>query len=154
MRRPIASTACISYWVMSESEFVAFWSGMSSVSGSRLMTIPAACVEAFRATDARVWCLSLPARAGVVAFAGKVGRSRSVAVEHPGTRRTTYAYLRRLTVHPGLPVHRGDVVGLSGGTGPGHEPGVVPAALEDGEGCPRAGRLTGANSRLTSAGFS
>ena len=62
---------------------------------------------------------------GVVVFAGKVGRARSVAVEHPGARRTTYAYLRRLTVRPGLPVHRGDVVGLSGGTGPGHEPGVV-----------------------------
>ena len=45
--------ACISYWVMSESLFVAFWSGMSSVSGSRLMTTPAACVEALRATPSR-----------------------------------------------------------------------------------------------------
>lgn len=62
---------------------------------------------------------------GVVAFAGLVGKSRSVAVEHPGARRTTYAYLRRLTVRPGLPVHRGDVVGFSGGTGPGHERDVV-----------------------------
>ena len=42
--------ACISYWVISPSEFVAFWSGMSSVSGSRLMTTPAAWVEALRAT--------------------------------------------------------------------------------------------------------
>ena len=42
--------ACISYWVISPSEFVAFWSGISSVSGSRLMTTPAACVEALRAT--------------------------------------------------------------------------------------------------------
>ena len=42
--------ACISYWVMSPSEFVARWSGMSSVSGSRLMTTPAAWVEALRAT--------------------------------------------------------------------------------------------------------
>ena len=32
--------ACISYWVISPSELVAFWSGMSSVSGSRLMTTP------------------------------------------------------------------------------------------------------------------
>jgi hypothetical protein len=31
---------------MSASEFVAFWSGISSVSGSRLMTTPAAWVEA------------------------------------------------------------------------------------------------------------
>ena len=41
---------CISYWVISASELVARWSGMSSVSGSRLMTTPAACVEALRAT--------------------------------------------------------------------------------------------------------
>ena len=48
--RPSASIPCISYWVISASEFVAFWSGMSSVSGSRLMTTPAAWVEALRAT--------------------------------------------------------------------------------------------------------
>ncbi len=41
---------CISYWVISASEFVARWSGISSVSGSRLITTPAACVEALRAT--------------------------------------------------------------------------------------------------------
>ena len=35
---------------MSASELVAFCSGISSVSGSRLMTMPAACVEALRAT--------------------------------------------------------------------------------------------------------
>ena len=45
--------ACISYWVISESELVAFWSGMSSVSGSRLMTTPAAWVLALRATPSR-----------------------------------------------------------------------------------------------------
>ena len=50
LSRPSASIACISYWVISESEFVAFWSGMSSVSGSREMTTPAAWVEALRAT--------------------------------------------------------------------------------------------------------
>ena len=35
---------------MSASELVAFWSGISSVSGSRLMTTPAAWVDALRAT--------------------------------------------------------------------------------------------------------
>src|SRR4029077_18557677 len=40
-RRPRASMACISYWVMSESELVAFWSGMSSVSGSPPVPPPA-----------------------------------------------------------------------------------------------------------------
>ena len=53
LSRPNASTPCISYWVMTPSEFVAFCSGISSVSGSRLMTTPAACVDALRATPSR-----------------------------------------------------------------------------------------------------
>src|SRR2546428_708279 len=44
-RSPSASIACISYWVISASELVAFWSGISSVSGSSEMTTPAARVE-------------------------------------------------------------------------------------------------------------
>ena len=62
---------------------------------------------------------------GVVVFAGRAGRTWAVAVEHPGARRTTYAYLRRIRVTPGWPVRRGAVLGESGGTGPGHGPGVV-----------------------------
>jgi murein DD-endopeptidase MepM/ murein hydrolase activator NlpD len=62
---------------------------------------------------------------GVVAFAGVVGPSRAVAVEHPGGRRTTYAYLRRVTVRSGTAVRRGEVLGFSGAEGPGHEPDVV-----------------------------
>ena len=62
---------------------------------------------------------------GRVAFAGLVGRSRAVGIEHPGGRRTTYSYLRRLVVTPGAPVRRGDVIGISGGRGPGHGPDVV-----------------------------
>jgi murein DD-endopeptidase MepM/ murein hydrolase activator NlpD len=62
---------------------------------------------------------------GLVAFAALVGRSRAVGIEHPGARRTTYAYLRRLVVRSGTPVRRGDVIGFSGGQGPGHEPVVV-----------------------------
>ena len=62
---------------------------------------------------------------GVVAFAGLVGRSRSVAIEHGGGRRTTYAYLRRVAVRAGTPVRRGDILGYSGGTGPGHRADVV-----------------------------
>jgi murein DD-endopeptidase MepM/ murein hydrolase activator NlpD len=60
-----------------------------------------------------------------VAFAGLVGRSRAVAIEHPGGRRTTYAYLRRVLVRPGVTVRRGDVLGLSGADGPGHHADVV-----------------------------
>lgn len=63
---------------------------------------------------------------GLVAFAGRVGRrSLAVAVEHSGARRTTYAYLRQVLVPPGAPVRRGDVLGWSGATGPGHGEGVV-----------------------------
>jgi murein DD-endopeptidase MepM/ murein hydrolase activator NlpD len=62
---------------------------------------------------------------GTVVFAGLVARSRAVGIEHPGARRTTYAYLRRLTVRPGTSVRRGDVIGFSGSTGPRHGPGVV-----------------------------
>jgi len=63
---------------------------------------------------------------GIVAFAGRVGRGAfAVAVDHPGARRTTYAYLVRVGVRPGAPVRRGDVLGESGAAGPGHGPGVV-----------------------------
>jgi murein DD-endopeptidase MepM/ murein hydrolase activator NlpD len=63
---------------------------------------------------------------GAVVFAGRVGRrSLAVTVEHPGGRRTTYAYLRRIGVATGSPVRRGTVLGESGGTGPGHRPEVV-----------------------------
>jgi murein DD-endopeptidase MepM/ murein hydrolase activator NlpD len=62
---------------------------------------------------------------GVVAFAGLVGRSRAVAIEHAGARRTTYAYLSRVMVRPGTPVRRGDVIGRSGGSGPGHATAVL-----------------------------
>ena len=75
--------ACISYWVMSESEFVAFWSGMSSVSGSREMTTPAACVEALRATPSSCFAKSmtrLTAGIGVVLLAQR-GRALQRVLE-------------------------------------------------------------------------
>ena len=62
---------------------------------------------------------------GIVAFSGRVGKSRAVAVEHPGARRSTYAYLARTLVLPGAPVRRGDTLGISGAPGPGHRPDVV-----------------------------
>ena len=61
----------------------------------------------------------------VVVFAGRTGPSWAVSVQHPGARRTTYAYLRRIRVTPGWPVRGGAVLGESGGTGPGHGAGVV-----------------------------
>ena len=62
---------------------------------------------------------------GIVAFSGRVGKSRAVAVEHPGARRSTYAYLRRTLVLPGATVRRGDTIGISGAPGPAHRPDVV-----------------------------
>jgi murein DD-endopeptidase MepM/ murein hydrolase activator NlpD len=62
---------------------------------------------------------------GVVVFAGRVGLAWAVTVEHAGARRTSYAYLRRIRVTRGWPVRRDAVLGESGGTGPGHEAGVV-----------------------------
>ena len=63
---------------------------------------------------------------GVVAFAGLVGRSRSVAIEHPGARahHLRLPPPRRRDARPPS-IRRGDVVGLSGGAGPGHGPDVV-----------------------------
>ena len=65
------------------------------------------------------------AAGGVVGFAGEVAGGLHVAVHHPGGLRTTYAYLAVLDVRTGQPVEAGDVIGRSGGTGPGHGPDVV-----------------------------
>ena len=62
---------------------------------------------------------------GLIAFAGLVGRARAVGIEHPNGRRTTYAYLSRVAVRPGTAVRRGEVLGFSGGKGPGHQPDEV-----------------------------
>jgi murein DD-endopeptidase MepM/ murein hydrolase activator NlpD len=59
---------------------------------------------------------------GIVVFAGLTGGSESVAIEHPGARRTTYAYLRRIAVGVGAAVRQGDRLGWSGESGPGHRP--------------------------------
>ena len=73
------------------------------------------------------------AGAGVVAFAGPVGGRLVVVVSHPGGLRTGYAYLARTAVARGQSVERGTVLGLSGGTGPGHPAGVVHLSLREGD---------------------
>lgn len=62
---------------------------------------------------------------GRVAFAGRVADGLHVVVAHAGGVRTSYSYLARLAVEEGAAVERGAVLGFSGGTGPGHPPGVV-----------------------------
>lgn len=62
---------------------------------------------------------------GRVAFAGRVADGLHVVVAHPGGVRTSYSYLARLVAEEGAPVERGEVLGFSGGTGPGHPADVV-----------------------------
>jgi murein DD-endopeptidase MepM/ murein hydrolase activator NlpD len=69
---------------------------------------------------------------GFVSFAGGVAGGLSVAVDHAGGLRTSYAFMERVDVVPGQRVEVGDVVGLSGGTGPGHGPDVVHFGLRRG----------------------
>ena len=49
---------------------------------------------------------------GVVVFAGRTGQSLAVSVQHPGSRRTTYAYLRLTRVTPGWPV-RSSIISMA-----------------------------------------
>jgi murein DD-endopeptidase MepM/ murein hydrolase activator NlpD len=63
--------------------------------------------------------------AGTVTYAGVVAGSQVVTISHPGGLRSSYSFLSRLSVKTGDRVTDGLVLGLSGGTGPGHGPGVV-----------------------------
>jgi murein DD-endopeptidase MepM/ murein hydrolase activator NlpD len=65
---------------------------------------------------------------GVVAFAGPIGGSLFVSIDHPDGIRTTYSWLSTVAVHRGDAVTRGAIVGT---TGPGH-PGVEPSHLHFG----------------------
>lgn len=69
------------------------------------------------------------AGAGRVSFAGPVAGGLHVVVTHPDGWRTSYSYLARVDVAAGAPVERGAVLGVSGGTGPGHGPGAVHVGL-------------------------
>ena len=62
---------------------------------------------------------------GVVGFAGGVAGGLTVAIDHEGGLRTSYAFLSRVDVAGSEHVDAGDTVGLSGGTGPGHGADVV-----------------------------
>jgi murein DD-endopeptidase MepM/ murein hydrolase activator NlpD len=62
---------------------------------------------------------------GVVVFAGRVGSGLFVVVSHPGAIRTTDSFLATIAVVDGQVVARGAVLGTTGGTGPGHGPGVL-----------------------------
>lgn len=59
------------------------------------------------------------AAGGRVAFAGHVGGSIAVSIDHPDGVRTTYSYLAQATVRAGEAVTRGDPIGRSGTGHPG-----------------------------------
>src|SRR5215831_10255378 len=56
----------------------------------------------------------LAAAAGTVAFAGQVGGSLFVSIDHPGGLRTTYSFLSAVLVKKGQVVAQGQLVGRSG----------------------------------------
>jgi murein DD-endopeptidase MepM/ murein hydrolase activator NlpD len=65
------------------------------------------------------------AGAGVVVFAARVGEGLHVVVAHDGGIRTTDSFLATSAVVVGQRVSLGQVVGTTGGTGPGHTSGVL-----------------------------
>jgi murein DD-endopeptidase MepM/ murein hydrolase activator NlpD len=62
---------------------------------------------------------------GVVVFAGRVGQGLHVVIAHAGGIRTSSSFLAKVEVVVGEAVRRGEIIGTSGGTGPGHAAGVT-----------------------------
>jgi hypothetical protein len=63
--------------------------------------------------------------AGRVTFAGRVGTTLHVTVDHGSGLRTSLSFLATVTVRRGAVVGPGQVVGTAGGTGPEHDGTVV-----------------------------
>jgi murein DD-endopeptidase MepM/ murein hydrolase activator NlpD len=61
---------------------------------------------------------------GVVRFAGQVGGSLSVSIDHADGIRTTYSYLSAVLVRAKASVHQGDTIGRSGSGLPGEKPNL------------------------------
>ncbi len=73
------------------------------------------------------------AAAGTVTFAGTVARAMHVVVEHANGWRTTYAFLATRHVSRGDHVDAGEIVGTTGGVGPGHDGTVLHFGLRIGD---------------------
>jgi murein DD-endopeptidase MepM/ murein hydrolase activator NlpD len=73
------------------------------------------------------------ANGGIVTFAGTVAGALDVVILHEGGLRTTYAFLATTTVHAGESVVRGQVIGTTGGRGPGHNGDVLHFGLRRGD---------------------
>ena len=64
------------------------------------------------------------AAAGTVAFAGQVGGSLFVSIDHPGGLRTTYSFLSLVLVKKGQAVAQGQLVARSGPGAAGEQPNL------------------------------
>ena len=73
------------------------------------------------------------ARAGVVTFAGMVGGTLHVVIDHGGGIRTSMSFLATVNVRSGQHVARGEAVGTTGGAGPDHGVGVLHFGVRIGE---------------------
>lgn len=73
------------------------------------------------------------AHEGIVTFAGSVGGSLHVVIDHGDRLRTSSSFLVRIDVRRGQRVVRGQVLGAAGGSGPEHEIGVFHFGLRVGE---------------------
>jgi hypothetical protein len=70
---------------------------------------------------------------GVVTVAGPVAGALHVVVAHDGGLRTSYSFLARVDVVVGERVRAGDRVGVAGGAGESHGPGVLHFGLRVGD---------------------
>jgi murein DD-endopeptidase MepM/ murein hydrolase activator NlpD len=73
---------------------------------------------------AGVGTLVVAAAAGTVSFAGQVGGSLFVSIDHPGGLRTTYSFLSAVLVKKGQAVAQGRQIARSGPGAGGEEPNL------------------------------
>ena len=66
----------------------------------------------------------IAAAAGTVSFAGQVGGSLFVSIDHPGGLRTTYSFLSAVLVKKGQAVVQGQVIAQSGPGAVGEQPNL------------------------------
>jgi peptidase M23-like protein/putative serine esterase DUF676 len=136
--RPVASAVVLKVLVVLALLVSALPSAPAEADSGWLRPVPGAVVNPFRAPLARFGpghrgvdfaaAPGTPVRAandGRVVFAGTVAGAQHVVVAHPNGIRTTYSYLVLIDVHTGLTVLKGQVIGVAGGRGEGHGPGVL-----------------------------
>jgi murein DD-endopeptidase MepM/ murein hydrolase activator NlpD len=74
----------------------------------------------------------IAAAGGVVHFAGRVGTSLFVSIDHPDGVRTTYSFLSAVLIRAGAHVEQGQQIALSGPGANGERPNLHFGALRSG----------------------